>query len=103
MHPQKVTLHPGKEKAIRQRHHWIFSGAIASLPEGPNGSIWPVYSAQGECLGSAYFNKNLSLCGRMVAFDETAPELAIRQHLKQAVALRQALFGEETTAYRLVN
>ncbi len=99
-----VTLRPGKEKAIRHRHHWIFSGAVASLPEGPDGSIWPVYTAHGELLGSGYFNRKVGLIGRMLAFDATPPHEAIRQHLEQAIALRQALFPtSETTAYRLVN
>jgi 23S rRNA (cytosine1962-C5)-methyltransferase len=99
-----VTLRPGKEKAIRHRHHWIFSGAVASLPEGPDGSLWPVYSAQGELLGSGYFNRKVGLIGRMVAFDATPPLEAIQQHLEQALKLRQTLFSsKDTNGYRLVN
>lgn len=104
MKPAKVILKPGKEKALRQRHHWIFSGAIAEMPEGPDGSLWPVYSSDGKCLGSAYFNRKVSLVGRMVAFDETPPHEAIRKSLKAAIEMRKALFsGMDTNAYRLVN
>ena len=92
MHSSKVVLKPGKEKAIRQRHHWIFSGAVASLPDGPDGSLWPVYSSDGKCLGSAYFNRKMSLIGRMVAFDETPPLEAMRLNLERAIAMRRALF-----------
>lgn len=104
MHAKGVILKPGKEKAIRHRHHWIFSGAVASFPEGNDGSLWPVYSANGDLLGSGYFNRKVSLAGRMVAFGETPPHEAMRQHLEQAVLLRKKLFqGSDTNAYRLVN
>lgn len=98
----KVILKPGKDKPIRQRHPWIFSGAIASLPQG-EGSIWPVYSAEGKLLGSGYFNPKVNLTGRMLSFDETSPHEAIRHHLEQALHLRQTLFSADTNAYRLVN
>lgn len=104
MHSKGVILRPGKDKAIRQRHHWIFSGAIASIPEGEDGSLWPVYSAEGHLLGTGYFNRNLSLIGRMVSFDATPPLEAMREHLEQAIQLRRALFDDAlTNAYRLVN
>ncbi|MCE5317817.1 MAG: class I SAM-dependent rRNA methyltransferase, partial [Parachlamydia sp.] len=104
MHAKRVVLKPGKEKAIRHRHHWIFSGAVASMPEGDEGALWPVYSSNGQLLGSAYFNQKVNIVGRMVAFGEISPHDAIRQHLEQAVALRERLFrGSDTNAYRLVN
>lgn len=98
-----VILKPGKEKAIKNRHHWIFSGAIANLPAFQEGSILPVYSYQNELLGSAYFNSRSSIRGRMVAFGDQEPLDAIKRGLMQAIELRQALIPPETTAYRLVN
>src|ERR1700722_12172111 len=92
-----VTLRPGKDKAIRQRHHWIFSGAVASLPEAEDGSLWPVYSAEGTLLGSGYFNRRLSLMGRMLSFGSQPPLEAIRQHLEQAIQLRRTLFADSRT------
>src|SRR6266404_1622631 len=35
---KKVILKPGKEKPLKNRHHWIFSGAIAELPNFDNSS-----------------------------------------------------------------
>lgn len=101
---QKVILKPGKEKAIRHRHHWIFSGAVESIPEGDEGALWPVYSSKGELLGSGYFNRKVGLAGRMVAFGATPPYEALRQHLEKAAALRKQIFQDsDTNAYRLVN
>lgn len=99
-----VTLKAGKEKALRNHHHWIFSGAIEHFPEFENGEILSVCSANGEFLGCAYFNRKSKITGRMVAFDSTPPLEAIRRNLDAAIAMRQKLCSTpQTTAYRLVN
>jgi 23S rRNA (cytosine1962-C5)-methyltransferase len=99
-----VILKPGKDKAVRNRHHWIFSGAIRTMPDFDNGSILPVRSADGDLLGHAYFNRDSSITGRMVSFGKSAPEDAIRQSIEQAVRLRRRLFDPAVTnAFRLVN
>lgn len=101
---KQVVLKPGKEKPIRNRHHWIFSGAIASLPSFADGDCLPVYSAQGDFLGTGYFNRKSKIIGRMIAFDARSPEEAILSNLENALALRATLFGNsQTNAYRLVN
>jgi 23S rRNA (cytosine1962-C5)-methyltransferase len=100
----KVILKPGKEKAILHRHHWIFSGAVASLPAFTDGDLLTVYSHSGEFLGSGYFNRKAKIVGRMVAFNETPPLQAIKQSLDAALALRKIFFKDSvTSAYRLIN
>lgn len=104
MPSRQVVLKPGKEKPIRNRHHWIYSGAIATMPQDVEGGCLPVFSSEGEPLGWGYFNKKNTITGRMVSFDQTPPEEAIVRQLKAAYSLRLQLFeGKETTAYRLVN
>ena len=101
---EKVQLKPGKDKAIRNRHHWIFSGAIASMPQFEAGSILPVANYEGKQLGSAYFNRKSSIIGRMIAFDEEEPLAAIEKNMEKAALLRHSLFaGSQTNAYRLIN
>ncbi len=99
-----VVLKKGKEKAILAKHHWIFSGAIASMPHFDDGDMLPVHSSEGSFLGWGYFNKQTSIRGRMVSFDQTPPWTAIQLHLKQAIEMRQKLFPTDyTNAYRVVN
>ena len=99
-----AILKQGKEKAILNRHHWIFSGAIDSLPPFEDGEILPVRSFSGALLGSAYFNKHSSIIGRMLAFDGQLPLESLSERLDQAIALRKTLFNnDETNAFRLVN
>lgn len=99
-----VVLKPGKDKAVRNRHHWIFSGAIGRLPDFEDGAILAVRSAGGDLLGHAYFNRKSSISGRMISFGKALPEDAIRQSLEGALALRKRFFDPAVTnALRLVN
>jgi 23S rRNA (cytosine1962-C5)-methyltransferase len=99
-----VVLKPGKDKAVRNRHHWIFSGAVQTLPDFENGSLLPVRAADGDILGHAYFNRNSSIIGRMVSFGKTPAEDALRQNVEEAVRLRRRFFDPSVTnALRLIN
>jgi 23S rRNA (cytosine1962-C5)-methyltransferase len=102
--PLRVVLKPGKERAIRNRHHWIFSGAVQTMPEFKDGDILAVYSADGRRLGSAYFNRRSNIIGRMVAFGDAPVQETITANIDAAIALRQAFFDPKiTTGYRLIN
>lgn len=100
----RVVLKPKREKPLLNSHMWIFSGAVASLPEFNDGSILPVYSSDEKLLGSAYFNKRSSIIGRMVAFGDVDPIVAIKANLAHAVKCRSQLFAKEhCNGYRLIN
>lgn len=102
---QGIILKPGKEKPIRNRHHWIFSGAIQHYPEKfENGQIYPVFSTQKELLGSAYFNQKCSIAGRMLSFGKANALESIKKNVLEAIALRKSFFkAGVTNAYRLIN
>lgn len=103
MEKPAVILKRNKDKAIRNRHHWIFSGAVKSLPTFEDGGILPVRSDNGDLLGYAYFNRESSIIGRMLSFDETPPLEAIEKNVDSALALRKRLLDEKTNACRLIN
>lgn len=99
-----VILKPGRDKALRQRHHWIFSGAVQSLPTFEDGDFLPVFAADGQFMGSGYFNRRSGIVGRMVSFDKTPPLESIAQRLEDALQLRQQWFNpQQTNAYRWIN
>jgi len=98
-----VVLKKNKDKAVRNRHHWIFSGAVQILPEFEDGDILGVQSFDGEFLGYGYFNRQSSILGRMLTFDRTPPLQAVEDNLDHALALRNKLVEAETNACRLVN
>lgn len=101
---ESVILKPGKDKAVRNRHHWIFSGAVRSLPDFENGSLLPVTTAEGELIGHACFNRKSSIIGRMVSFGPEDPRDALRRRVREALVLRRRYFDrKKTNAYRIVN
>ena len=99
-----LVLKAGKDKAVRQRHHWIFSGAIHRMPDVDAGELLPVESREGERLGWAYCNRNCSIVGRMVSFGSDEPLAAIRNNIASAIACRAQLFDpQKTNAYRVIH
>jgi len=99
---QPVVLKKGRDKSVRNRHHWIFSGAVAQYPEFEDGDLLPVVSHEGELLGYGYFNRRCSLCGRMVSFGRQDPWEAMEENLDRAVEMRRQLLAG-TNAGRLIN
>ena len=101
-----IVLAKGKDKAVKNRHHWIFSGAVERLPERViDGNLYPTFNHEGELLGHAYVNRKCSILGRMVSFGPGDPFDALRRNIDRALALRNELFGssDETDAYRIIN
>lgn len=99
-----LILKKGKEKAIVNRHHWIFSGAVSQLPKVEDGTCVPVQSFEGKALGWAYVNKKTSIVARMLSFDEASPLERVRSALAEAITMRKKMMDTRvTTAFRLVN
>ncbi len=103
-----IILKPERDKHVKNKHPWVFMGAIKEYPEFENGDILKVVTDSGQFVGYGYFNKGQSISGRMFSFaDETVdPEDAFVQNIKSAIVLRKnvlAAQAEETNAYRLIN
>ncbi len=98
-----VILKPGREKSLLARHPWIFSGAVATLPEFTDGDVLPVISAKKEHLGFGYFNRHSNIIGRMLCFDAIPAKDALIANIKQALELRKNLICTTTNASRLIN
>jgi len=98
-----VILHKNRDKALKNRHPWIFSGAVGYLPEFEDGAILPVHNADGELFGYAYFNRRSSIIGRMLSFGATPPLEAVERNFLEALALRRTFLAPSTDAYRVVN
>lgn len=101
---KRVVLKPDRERSLLNRHPWIFSGAIDILPEFEQGEVLSVYSSSGQYLAQAYFHKDNSLSGRVLAFIYDADDVIIDKHLDRAIQMRQNTFyHKRTTCFRLVN
>lgn len=101
----QLILKPGKEKPIKGRHPWIYSGAIDRIDDNyETGDLVKVYSAQNEFLGTGYLNPRSQIAVRMLSFEE-APinEKFFERRIEQALGLRSRFIPPDTTAYRVIH
>ncbi|MFO7698109.1 MAG: class I SAM-dependent rRNA methyltransferase [Anaerolineae bacterium] len=102
-----VRLKQGRERALENRHPWIFSGAIAGVDgTATPGGIVMVDDAQGTNRAWGYHNSRSQIAVRILSWDvtEDIDQGFLQRRLQQAIARRQTLPGlAETTASRLVN
>jgi 23S rRNA (cytosine1962-C5)-methyltransferase len=88
---KEVVLKPGREKATRRRHPWIFSGAVARSDDAPRaGETVRVVGAGGEFLALAAYSPESQIRLRVWSFDEAERIDAafMRRRLERAIAGR---------------
>jgi 23S rRNA (cytosine1962-C5)-methyltransferase len=100
----RLILHPGKEKPLRQRHPWLFSGAIAGAEGRPRpGQVVEVMAADGSWLAWAEYSPASQIRARAFAWEQGQVIDAAfwRQRLAASIERRRQLLpGRE--AVRLV-
>ncbi|MFQ5436534.1 MAG: class I SAM-dependent rRNA methyltransferase [Anaerolineae bacterium] len=100
----KIVLKKGRDKPVRNRHPWLFSGAIARVDGRPQpGDLVQIVGSDGRFLAQAYFNPHSQIRARILTWDSTPiTEDFWREILRRAAQMRYSLgFTAETTAYRL--
>ena len=102
-----VILKPGRDKSVRHRHPWIFSGAIDGVagtsPEP--GEIVRIQAADGSVLAHGYFNAKSRITVRVLDWQREAriDDDWWRAHVESSVSRRLSLeAATESNAYRLV-
>ena len=102
-----LILKEGREKSLKRRHPWIFSGAVERVTGDPNsGDSVEVRSAEGATLAIAAYSPGSQIRARVWSFDPKATTNAeyFNRRVKQALALRAALpAAKHTNALRLVH
>jgi 23S rRNA (cytosine1962-C5)-methyltransferase len=106
-----VQLTAGKDKPVRQRHPWVFSGAIRETRGAPApGDVVDVLDDRGKWLARGYYNPKSQIVVRILSWDEAAPidEAFWAARLNASAALRSELglgLGDKgagnTTGFRL--
>lgn len=101
-----ITLKRGKEDSLNRFHPWVFSGAIAKMPESiEEGDIVDVVTHDGRHIGVGHYQIG-SIMVRILDFGATTIDgnfFATR--LDEALKLRKALRldRDDNNAYRLVH
>jgi 23S rRNA (cytosine1962-C5)-methyltransferase len=99
-----VRLLPGREKALRQGHPWLFSGAIASVQGPPDAPLARVVANDGSALGVGFHSPRSQIRVRLLGRSAEVPDRSFfAARLAQAMALRADVVGADTTGYRVLN
>ncbi len=101
-----VQLKPGREKSLRRRHPWVFSGAVARVSGTPNaGDTVTVAAADGTPLGLGAYSPHSQIRVRLWTFDprETVDAAFLAGLVERAVVRRGAPGGDGPWARRLVH
>ena len=99
-------LKPGREKSLKHRHPWIFSGAIDRVDGEPGGGdTVDVQAADGAFLARAAYSPASQIRARVWTFDpnEAVDAAFIGRAIDRAVAARAPLLDDRHTACRLVH
>src|SRR5688572_32508849 len=90
----KVWLKQGREKSLRRRHPWVFSGAIERLDGAPEaGATVDIVASSGEFLGRAAYSAASQIRARIWTFDagERVDAAFFRRRLVRAIESRRRL------------
>jgi len=95
-----VILKKGKEKAVLQKHPWVFSGAIERVKGKPaNGDVVRLLDAKGAFMAYGFYNDQSRVALRLLEWDENVAidEAWWRNRIAVAVAARQAILEDGVT------
>ncbi|HYL06584.1 MAG TPA: hypothetical protein VE075_11115, partial [Thermoanaerobaculia bacterium] len=117
-----MRLLPGRDKAVREGHPWIFSGAVAATGAAAKGAaakdgeagggagarqappLARVFDAAGRGLGLGFYSPRSQIRVRMLGQRvERADQAFFAARLHEAMALRRSVLPPATTGFRLLN
>ncbi|MEH0154266.1 class I SAM-dependent rRNA methyltransferase [Limibacter armeniacum] len=106
---KQIIIKKGKERAMNNRHPWIFSGAVAKMPHDvENGEIVEVRNQDGGLIGYGFYAPGNQIICRV--FEYTRDEMPVtdkaywHNKIASAFAMRQKfVINEQTNCYRLIH
>src|SRR4051812_4229845 len=102
----KLILKPGREKSLKRRHPWVFSGAVDRVDGKPDaGDAVEVRSSAGEFLAIAAYSPHSQIRARAWSFtDEEIDASFFTRRVEDAAKARADLgIGRASDALRLVH
>ena len=104
---RSVVLRAKRDWSLRNRHPWVFSGAIEREDEGiETGETVAVCDAKGATLGYGWHSPASQIRVRLLTFDaKTVPDEAfVKERVSRAVARRADFFADgRTNACRIIH
>jgi 23S rRNA (cytosine1962-C5)-methyltransferase len=103
---QKLILKPGREKSLKRRHPWVFSGGVARVTGEPSsGDTIEVRSSSGDFLALAAYSPKSQIVARAWSWDTRDIDAGFfRERIERALRERETFLDASTTdAIRLVH
>jgi 23S rRNA (cytosine1962-C5)-methyltransferase len=101
-----LRLKPGRDKSLRERHPWVFSGAIASVEGNPeSGDTVDLRRDDGAFVARAAYSPSSQIRARVWTFDEreAVDGAFFARRVGRAVALRAPMLDTRHTGCRLIH
>jgi 23S rRNA (cytosine1962-C5)-methyltransferase len=101
-----LVVKPGRDKSLRLRHPWLFSGAIARIDGHPaSGETVKVVDADGAFLAYGAYSPTSQIRARVWSFngDEGIGAQFFEQRIERAWAARAALQDAANTGIRILH
>src|SRR5689334_25347667 len=99
-----LTLNPGRERAVANRHPWIFAGAIGRESGPDDAAIADLVDGRGVRVASGFHSRHSQIRLRALTFDdEKLTAELIRTRIDAAIERRASIRGQATSAVRLVH
>ncbi len=102
----QVVLHKGRDKNVRARHPWVFSGAIQQVTGAPvSGETVEVRAAHGDLLGLGAWSPQSQIQVRMWSVGKAVIDRDYFAGRIQAAIQQRVALGipARNSAYRLIN
>lgn len=103
----RLILKAGRDKSIRRRHPWVFSGAVERVEGAPeHGATIEIHAADGRAIALAAWSPASQIRARVWTFDADASIDAgfLRAAIGRALDFRKRLpVARHANAYRLIH
>jgi len=104
--PIQLQLRRDLVRSVKRGHSWIYPDALRGLPQTQRGvSAILLDNRGGREVGRGYYDPQGRIALRICTTQrgEALTDFWAANRMQRALSLRQALFDEDTTAYRLFN
>lgn len=101
-----LMLRSGRDRSVRNRHPWLFSGGVKVHPKAGPGQIVAVRTNGGDLLAYGFYNPNSRIVCRLFEFTSEEREFDGEywiNKVRNAHALRKRFLPANTTCYRLLH
>ncbi|NME72315.1 class I SAM-dependent rRNA methyltransferase [Flammeovirga aprica JL-4] len=104
-----MYIKKNKLKALDNRHPWVYSGAVAKMPEGlDDGDIVEIVHSNDKRLGYGFYAPGNQIVCRVFEYTRREIDPSTQEYwsdkIAKAFALRKAhVITEETNCYRLIH